>query len=77
MAKCEICGREIDIMTTENGESLSVNTEYLTVYPMSMNSKYQNIITDDGRVVLGVIPQGALRGRVPHWVTCPGADRFS
>lgn len=83
MAICESCGTEIKWVKTPNGRSIPVNLEYIEVDPKGI--QHNTIVTDAGRVVRGsqvhddrtlFQTEGKVRGRVPHWATCPKQTRF-
>ena len=83
MAKCKGCGAEIEWVKTSNNRSMPVNPEYIEVDPSGI--PHDVIVTDDGQVVRGCQVHddrtlfqtaGKVRGRVPHWGTCPKQGQF-
>lgn len=83
MAKCKGCGQQIEWIKTTEGRSMPVNPDYIEIDPAGIH--HDAIVTDEGKVVKGCRvnetdslfqTEGKVRGRVPHWATCPQASRF-
>lgn len=83
MAICNGCGAEIDWIKTPNGRNMPVNLDYIEIDPTG--HPHEVVVTDEGRVFKGsrlfedntLFPtQGKIRGRMPHWATCPKTMMF-
>lgn len=80
MAKCRGCGAPIEFIKTPTGKMLPVDQQTINFIPGSGKGE-RKFVTDQGRVVSG-IPVGDAHeggyeiGYVPHWATCPEADKF-
>jgi hypothetical protein len=73
--KCRECGQEIKFIKMKSGQSMPVDTEPIRISKLSA-SRYI-YVTDDGQLVRGFNdPEGWFIGYVPHWSTCPAADKF-
>ena len=76
-AKCKACGAPIIWMETPSGKYLPCD-EGLVPYRADRFGK-QSVVAADGCVVRCTLdfegkPSGL--GRIPHWATCPQADKF-
>ena len=60
ITKCRGCGADITWVNTDAGKKMPLDVNFTTVY----------VEYDRGR------PATMLKGRQPHWVTCPKADLF-
>lgn len=83
MAICKGCGAEIQWLTMPSGSIMPVDTEYIELDPKGI--PHDTVVTDDGEVIQGCQvhddgslfqTEGKVRGRVPHWVTCPKAGSY-
>lgn len=83
MAICRGCGAEVEWIKTPSGRNMPVDMEYIELDPAGI--PHDTVITDDGRVVKGfkivdnsgLFPiEGTIRGRMPHWATCPKQTQF-
>lgn len=83
MAICKGCGAEIEWVKTTGGQLMPVNIEYIEIDPKG--AQHDTIVTDEGSVVKGFRvnendslfqTEGKVRGRIPHWATCPKAGNF-
>lgn len=78
MPKCRGCGKEIIWIRTTCGKAMPCDPEPVTYW--AGKEFHSNIVTPNGEVVsckLNGYPQSATGiGYVPHWATCPMADKF-
>ena len=78
MAKCRGCGAEIDFIRTPAGKSMPVDPEPVLYWPRTRGSG--KVVNLKGAVVSctfdGPMTEPGEYGYVPHWATCPVADRF-
>jgi len=81
MAKCKSCGAEIRWIKTPAGNVMPCNTE-----PVEYWDGYggtTKVVTETGGVVPASLEQPSLfdldvppkTGYIPHWATCPNANR--
>lgn len=79
---CRACGSPLIFVPTPNGKSVPCDAAVVWAYPHPSpdSSVALSVVTDAGEVVRGVRCEprtiGAVAGRVPHWATCPDAERF-
>ena len=77
MAKCKSCNADIVFVKSPAGKYIPCD-EGLIAYKFDDNGK--DVLVDDaGEVIRCQIHfEGGADGyaRVPHWATCPNADRF-
>ena len=79
MAKCKGCGRPIIWIMSSGGKMIPCDpTEVLYWKRAKARGK---IVTKNGEVVscdldAGIMEEPTGIGYVPHWATCPVADRF-
>ena len=75
MPKCKSCGQQILFMKTANGKMMPVNAKPVT-YELDPHGSFTLLgpggVTERGRLVVA----GSRTGYVPHWVTCPDADKY-
>ena len=75
MAKCKACGAEIRFLNTSEGKLMPVNAEAVSYEP-DPNGLF-TLLGPGGHIERGRLAVAGSRiGYVPHWVTCPDADRF-
>lgn len=81
MAKCKGCGAEIDFIRTPTGKLMPVDMELVPFW--QKDGAPGKIVKRNGLLVSAVFteeeaPDGVSMsiGRIPHWATCPVADRF-
>ena len=79
MSRCKSCNAEIIWIKTAAGRSMPCDAERVQFDPDTGNETF---ITPGGNVVKGSLLKkghsgrnGFLYGYVPHWATCPNADR--
>lgn len=76
--KCRDCGAEIVFIRTRAGKYMPCEAE--AVYYNPSPAEDNIFIDEDGSVTWGKIAErdtsGARRGYIPHWASCPGANRF-
>ncbi len=78
--RCRGCGAEIIFIKTENGKTMPVDMEELTIIPEAGSP--QLFVTGEGKVIHGWIAGDAcgepdtVQGYISHFVTCPNADCF-
>lgn len=81
MAKCKSCGAEIKFIRTLGGKSMPCNAE--EVYYKYKLGAVDRIVTPNGEVLPCVfldaetddLSDASGYGYVPHWSTCPNADK--
>lgn len=78
MGKCKGCGAEIIWIMSPSGKLIPCDPEQVTYWQKTKaNGK---IVTPNGEVISCEFygdPQSATGiGYVPHWATCPNADKF-
>lgn len=75
MSICKGCYREIDWIKRPNGKCMPVDPEPVFVREGEGNMIF---IDETGKIVLGAQTEERTNtiGFVPHWATCPAADRF-
>ena len=79
MSRCRGCGAPIEWITTAAGRSMPVDPEPVFIIEGAGSDRF---VTDEGEVVAGrrALPEeegpACAVGFVPHWKTCPAADRF-
>lgn len=79
---CRACAAPLVFVPTPNGRVIPCDAAVVWAYPHPNPdaSVALSVVTDAGEVVRGVSCEprtiGAVAGRVPHWATCPDADRF-
>ena len=75
MAKCKSCGAEIRFLNTAEGKLMPVNAAIVT-YEIEAGGPTTFLgpggYIERGRMIVG----GSRIGYIPHWCTCPDADRF-
>lgn len=81
MAKCKGCGAEIDFIRTPTGKLMPVDMEPVPFW--QKDGAPGKIVKRNGLLVSAVFkeeeaPAGVHMsiGKIPHWATCPVADRF-
>ncbi len=81
MTTCRGCGKPIKWIRTPGGKRMPVDPEQVT-YWNTPDGK-ERIVTPNGEVLPCEIPESKdhLRrvtgiGYIPHWATCPQADKF-
>ena len=79
MPKCKSCGAEIIYLKTKSGKLMPCNAE-LVPYWMDRDGQ-DKIVTPYGEVVSCTMEQLTFAeptgtGYMPHWATCPDADKF-
>lgn len=78
MTKCKGCGEEIIFVKTVRGKSIPCNAGAVP-YWARKGAKYK-VVTPNGEVIScdysGKIGRETGTGYIPHWATCPVADRF-
>ena len=77
MAKCKSCGAEIAWIETVGGKKMPCGAQMVTYWERAKAKG--KIITPNGEV-LSCVFEGELSkatgiGYVPHWATCPNAER--
>ena len=76
MAKCKACGAEIIFKKTRFGKSMPVDEKPVAYY----KGDKDKIVTEDVEVILcnldGNSDEFLGFGYVPHFATCPAAERF-
>lgn len=79
---CRACAAPLVFVPTPNGKAIPCDAAVVWAYPHPNPdaSVSLSVVTDAGEVVKGVRCEprtiGAVAGRVPHWATCPDAERF-
>lgn len=79
MSVCRGCGTPLEWIRTKEGRSMPVDPE--TVFVIEGEGR-DRFITDEGEVITGrrATPEEERPeltvAFVPHWKTCPDADRF-
>lgn len=80
MPICRGCLKYIVFVVTKDNRKIPCDTQMISFIPMRDGK--ETFVTSDGGVYRGSrIIEGSgirvqLRGRVPHWATCPEAERF-
>lgn len=76
MSKCSACNAEIRWIKMLSGRKMPV--DYTPVFYKAVPSATGKIITPGGATLSAEIVRDykASVGYVPHWATCPGADKF-
>lgn len=83
MSTCRGCGAEIEWVKTLSGRDMPVNLDYIEIDPAGI--PHETVVTDAGQVIKGsrLFEEGSLfqtdnkvRGRIPHWATCPKQKMF-
>lgn len=80
MKRCKACGAEIIWIKTNNGKAMPCDPEQ--VYYYEQRGAKDKIVTPNGQVLSCFLnppkkysePTGF--GYVPHWATCPNAEKF-
>lgn len=80
--KCKKCGAEIIWIQTIGGRSMPCNAEQ-TYYIEKLGAK-DRIVTPNGEVLACILldaekddlSEATGYGYVPHWATCPAAEKF-
>lgn len=79
MSICKGCGAPLEWIKTTEGRNMPVNPEPVFVIEGEGGDRF---ITDEGEVISGrrALPEEESHNLpvafVPHWKTCPAADRF-
>ena len=75
MIKCKACGAPLVFIKTINGKNMPCDAE-----PVRFNYKLKEdtrVVTKNGEILPAAItPDGKEEGYIPHWATCPEADKF-
>lgn len=81
---CKNCGAPIRFVRMASGKYMPCNADKVWYRPVDGGT--QTIVADVGGVLeAGVIvgaeyaepwEPGAYQGYTPHWINCPGADKF-
>jgi len=81
MAICKGCGAEIDFIRTPTGKLMPVDKDMVPYW--QKDGAPGKIVKRNGLLVSAVFteeeapPEAHMSyGRVPHWATCPKADKF-
>ena len=75
MAKCNGCGARIIFLTTKNEKLMPCDPDPVPFEPDPSGS--MTVLNKHGEVVRAKLVVGSDSiGYVPHFVTCPAADRF-
>ena len=75
MAKCKGCGAEIRFLNTAAGKLMPVNAEAVN-YDLDPSGA-MTFLGPGGQIERGRLSVvGSRLGYVPHWTTCPDANRF-
>lgn len=76
--KCKSCGQEIKWIQTSGGKNMPCDPT-IVMYWAKPKSK-DKIVTQDGKVINCNLDGDPVKatgvGYVPHWATCPHADKF-
>ena len=79
MSKCKSCGAEITWIKTTSGKSMPCDAQAVTYWIDKNGAKKDRIVTPNGEVVAcdldGLVHTAVGIGYIPHWSTCPNADR--
>lgn len=79
MSICKGCGAPLEWIRTTEGRNMPVDPEPVFVIEGEGRDRF---VTDAGEVISGrrALPEEESRNLpvafVPHWKTCPAADRF-
>lgn len=79
---CRACAAPLVFIPTPNDKTIPCDAAVVWAYPHPdpHHTVAVTVVTDAGEVTRGVRCEprtiGAVAGRVPHWATCPDADRF-
>jgi hypothetical protein len=78
MPKCKGCGAEIIFIKTAGGKAMPCDANPV-VYWERKGAK-NKIVTPNGKVksceLSGEVERATGMGYIPHWATCPAAERF-
>ena len=78
MAKCKSCGAEIIWLKTTSGKSMPCDA--VQVMYWQRDKAKGKVVTPNGEVLScefeGDHAQATGMGYIPHWATCPSADKF-
>lgn len=76
--KCRDCGADIVFVRMTSGKAMPCNSDKVWYRPADGGT--QNIIAEAGITTRAELVEpgtpGAYQGYVPHWASCPGANRF-
>lgn len=82
LSKCKSCGAAIVFIPTPGGKSMPCDAA-LVFYKLNAKGK-DKIVTRNGEVLTGKVLKESMPdfgkadgvGYVPHWGSCPNADKF-
>lgn len=78
MRTCRGCGAEIIFIKTANGKAIPCDPGTVTYW--ERKGAKDKIVTPNGEVIScdyeGKVGKETGVGYIPHWATCPEADRF-
>lgn len=77
MAKCKSCGADIIWIKTDNGKSMPCDADQVLYLDVKWGT--ETIVTPNGQVLKCEFTndpdEASGVGHLPHWATCPYADR--
>ena len=78
MATCKACGAKIIWIGMLGGKSMPCDPEPMTYWEKAKAK--DKVVTQNG-MVLSCVFEGDIQkatgiGYIPHWATCPNADKF-
>lgn len=74
MSKCKSCGAPLVWIRTTAGKNMPCNAEPVR-FDYKLGSK-DKVVTENGEVLPAEIrSDGSETGYIPHWATCPEADK--
>jgi hypothetical protein len=85
MATCKACGEPIEFIATPKGRRMPVDPDVETFVLEATGAgdgEPLSIVLDNGQVIRGrrarpgCTGTTTVRGYVPHWDTCPQAEKF-
>ena len=78
-SRCRSCGAPIVWLRTPTGSAMPCNPELVDFWHTAQGE--ERFVTEDGRTLAGSRSQPGLfspdprKGYIPHWATCPHADK--
>jgi len=73
-ARCRSCDANIVFITIPKGDGTSRRMPCDAEVVEAQDGKEPTLVMNDGRVIRKA--QDGTTGRIPHWATCPDADRY-
>ena len=80
---CKSCGKSISFVQTPKGRHMPVDGDEPETFYLDMTVRGPDrVVTHDGEVLTGRIVGASsdavttVKGYVPHWDTCPHAEKF-